>query len=78
MGVNENKPVLALVRSFHRADGNTYGAFAVVAQQGQKYFSDIRVASLFHLFHPGTPHPQGNGILPFAGYRAGVAPDAFS
>jgi hypothetical protein len=36
MGVNENKPVLALVRSFHRADGNTDGALAVVAEQRQK------------------------------------------
>jgi hypothetical protein len=36
MRVNENKPVLALVRSFHRADGYTDRALAVVAEQRQK------------------------------------------
>jgi hypothetical protein len=48
----------------------------VIAEDGQKGFSHIRIETFFDLFDPCLPHTEGNPVLHLAGHLTGVAADA--
>jgi hypothetical protein len=67
VGIDHDNPVFrSLVGGLDRTNSGADGTFAVVADDGQKGFSYIRVAAFFDLLDPGPPASQGNFIFSLA------------
>ena len=76
MRVDVHDAVIALIGCLHRTHGYTNRVFTIVAQNRQKMLPHRGIGSLLHLFDPGSPHAQGNGIFILTGNRTGITPDA--
>jgi hypothetical protein len=77
-GIEIHDTVIPLVQGFDRADIDAGRLFAVVAPHDRKIPAGFGETPLFDILDPRPVYPQGHLVLGFAGYRAGMAPDALS
>ena len=75
MGIDDDDAIFPFKRGFRRTDGDTARVVTVIAEDGQKGFSYIRIGTLFDLFDPCLPYTERNLVFRLAGHLTGVAAD---
>jgi hypothetical protein len=76
MGIDDNDAIFPFKRGFGRTNGYTARVVTVIAENGQKGLSYVRIGSLLDLLDPCGPYPRRNPVLHLAGHFTGVAADA--
>src|SRR5437660_11051385 len=78
VGIEIDNPILALVHSSHRTDGDAGRLLAMVATCDLKYAARVRENAFLDILNPGPVHAHRHLVLGFTRHRAGVASDALA